>query len=127
MKLNRNVLADAIFNSFIGLGISLIEMEFLLGVDYRDVLNGGIDPESEAGKKGFVVMNSYQLLFNMSNGDNELIKRWMHQYCADLHMKPYDLLAKPDGINRLHKFLSSTYSADKFLTSLADTTIQASA
>ena len=103
----NNVLADSIFNSFHELGIALIEMEYLLGIDYREVLNGDIDPKSDAASKGFVIIGIYQMLFNLVDGNTELMKRWMHNYCEGLAYKPYDLLAKPDGMTRLHDFLSS--------------------
>lgn len=103
----NNVLADSIFNSFHELGIALIEMEYLLGIDYREVLNGDIDPKSDAASKGFVIIGIYQMLYNLVDGNSELMRRWMHSYCEDLAYKPYDLLAKPDGMTRLHDFLQS--------------------
>jgi hypothetical protein len=103
----NNVLADSIFNSFHELGIALIEMEYLLGVDYREVLNGDITPDSSAAQKGFVIIGIYQMLFNLLEGNTDLMRRWMHQYSADLGYKPYDLLAKPAGMNKLHDYLES--------------------
>jgi hypothetical protein len=107
MMQKNNVLADSIFNSFHELGIALIEMDYLLGIDYREVLNGNIYPNTEAAEKGFVIIGIYQMLFNLLDGNTEIMKRWMHSYCEELGYKPYDLLAKPNGMNRLHYFLSN--------------------
>ena len=104
------VLAEAFINTIEAFGISYDETSQIISQQYQQILDKGIDPESESGKAAITLINCYRLIYGLVGGNKKHIKHWIHTYNKGLKDIPANLIATQKGLDSVLEYLSQIIS-----------------
>lgn len=97
------------------LGMYHAELARILGQQCGDIgeLASGkrcLDRDSEAGQRGVLFIDTYNLLFECFDGDGIAMYHWMRAYNKHLNGTPHFLIIDDGKLDLIHQYLLQRYS-----------------
>lgn len=97
------------------LGMYHAELARILGQQCGDIgeLASGkhcLDRNSEAGQRGVLFINTYNLLFECFDGDGIAMYHWMRAHNKQLNGTPHFLIVDDGKLELIHRYLTRRYS-----------------
>ena len=98
------------------LGMYHAELARILGQQCGDIgeLASGkrcLDRDSEAGRRGVLFINTYNLLFDCFDGDGIAMYHWMRAHNKHLNGTPHFLIVDDGKLDLIHRYLLRRYGA----------------
>lgn len=106
----NEVLGKALQNAATALGITLQDLPGFLDNNYQLKSHITLNPEREQGKIAIMVINIYQNLYSLVDGNYDLMLRWMNSPNSDTGGTPAEQIKSKDGSFKIMNYVESMYN-----------------
>jgi len=100
-----NVLKKVLLNASKEMGISIANLEKIIGINSDALKYEDIDPESKSGELSLMLIRCYNNLNALVGSNKEHIQHWMHTQNIGTQDIPAEQLSKLDDLVRLAGYL----------------------
>ena len=105
MTSKSEVLTKALLKAATIMGISISDLQRIVGVDFADIDFPDIKPDSKHGELALIFIDCYKCLYMLVGGSQENIRHWLSTYNRSTQGIPVEQIAQVSGLVHVADYL----------------------